>query len=273
MQVPKMLKDVLFPTRGDLRKLHFTEAGRDLEALVPDDELFSLTREMLLQRVYDVPGAPFGTAIDAGAHVGLFSIILAQHAERVIALEPSLFNYGVLRLNLESNAIHNVTALNAALWIEDGSVSFSESEHHSTGGQVAASGAREVAARSLDSLIDEYGEIDLLKIDIEGAEVDVIPAAKKLGQVTQIVGELHRSEDADSLPVEHALRDAGFAVEIIPASSLYEPHHALEMLRRFGRLEGHGKVKVGAVAYALAPITKPRRAGRDLPLFVARRSD
>lgn len=269
-RLPDRLKDALYPTRGQLEPVTFRESGRWLTVEIPDDELFSLTREMILQRVYDRAGTPRGTVIDAGAHVGLFSLIAAQHAERVIALEPDPRNYATLRANT-AQAV-NVMCLNAALWSADGTVTF-DSTDATTRGAVRARGAHRVAARSLDSLIAEYGPIDLLKIDIEGGELAAIPASKRLGEIRAVVGELHRYRDADSRPVEDALDAAGFDVTVVGTQDLYRPSEIPGVVRRIGALRGRWRIKAGVVAYLAAPVEKPRRSpgSRDLPLFVAQR--
>jgi hypothetical protein len=54
-----------------------------------------------------------------------------------------------------------------------------------------------VPTRSLDDLVCDFAldTIDLLKIDIEGAEWDVLPASRELKRVRAIVGEFHRSRN------------------------------------------------------------------------------
>lgn len=272
MQAPRRLKDLLYPARGDLVRLEFREA-RWLTAFVPDDERFGLSRELILQRIYDAAG-PIGggTVIDAGAHVGLFSLIAAQHAERVVSLEPDPLNFRVLDLNRRLNEAHNVTALECALWKEDGEVPFRPS-WHTTGGSVRRDGKATVAARGLDGLVEEHGPVDLLKLDVEGAEAEVLPAARRLGGVRRIVAELHLSRPGEERPLVDALTDGGFDVRVLPAASLYEPRWARTVLRNWSALRGQAAVKLGLLAYLLLPLEKPRRpaGARDMPLLVASR--
>lgn len=272
MQAPRKLKDLLYPARGDLVRMAFRE-GDWVTALVPDDERFGLARELVLQRVYDLAGGfPAGTVIDAGAHVGLFSLAAAQHAERVVSLEPDPVNFRVLEINRRLNAAENITPLEAALWHEDGELSF-RSSWHSTGGSVGPGGDLQVAARGLDGLIEEYGPVDLLKIDVEGAEFEVLPRSERLADVRCIVGELHLNRDGEEQAVVGSLRDRGFKVEIVSASSLYEARWAATVVRNWRALRGQTAIKLGLVAYLLAPLQKPRRpaGSRDMPLIVARR--
>lgn len=272
MQAPRFLKDLVYPTRGDLLQLRFRE--RDwITAFVPDDEVFGLARELILQRIYDrFDAGGHRLVVDAGAHVGLFSLIASQRAARVVALEPNPVNFGVLEVNRRLNDASNVTAVEAALWKTSGHVQFGAS-WHTTGGAVAETGDQRVAAMSLDELVSTHGDIDLLKLDIEGAEFDVLAASDALERVRQIVGELHFRDPAAGEELVAQLRARGFDAGLVPAPSLYTPSHVPTVLRNWRRLRGHLRVKLGVVAYLLAPVDKPRRppGSRDMPLLVARR--
>jgi FkbM family methyltransferase len=272
VEAPRVLKDLVYPTHGDLLQLRFRE--RDwITAFVPDDEVFGLARELVLQRIYDrFDAGSYRLVVDAGAHVGLFSLIAAQRAVRVVALEPNPINFGVLEVNRRLNDARNLTALEAALWKTSGHVQFGAS-WHSTGGAVADTGDQTVTATSLDELVSAHGEIDLLKLDIEGAEFEVLGATEALDHVGQIVAELHFRDPAAGQQLVEQLRSRGFDVTLVPASSLYRASHVPTVLRNWRRLRGHLRVKLGVVAYLLAPVDKPRRppGSRDMPLLVARR--
>jgi FkbM family methyltransferase len=264
-------RDAVFPRRGNLTRISFEEGGQTLRAFVPDDELPGLSRELILQRVYDV-ASPRGTVIDAGAHVGLWSLVASRTAERVIALEPDPVNNRVLQLNRELNRAENIECHAAALWTEDGTVAF-QSGWNTTGGSVASDGDRRVQARSLDSLIAEYGDIDVLKIDVEGAELEVIPATKHLDRVRVVIGELHLRHPGQETPVVQALQAAGCTVDVIPAPSLYGAAQVPRVIGNWKALHGQLKIKLALVAFLLAPVRKPRRppGSLDMPLFIARR--
>jgi hypothetical protein len=95
VEAPRVLKDLVYPTHGDLLQLRFRKREW-ITAFVPDDEVFGLARELVLQRIYD----RFNTGndrlvVDTRAQVGLFSLIAAQRAARVAALGPNLINFGV----------------------------------------------------------------------------------------------------------------------------------------------------------------------------------
>lgn len=275
------VKRLLFPDHGGLRRVRFHEAGQPLWALVPEQDRFALLRELILQRVYE-DGHPIGggTIVDAGANVGLFSLVASCHARQVISLEPHPITFRVLQMNLETNRIANVTALQAALWTEDGTVSLEVPDHErdryavSTGSHIVADGApkaRAAEAISLETVVERYGEIDLLKIDIEGAEEQVIPATTALPHVKRIVGELHLARPEDAKPMLDALRVAGFDARLISAASLLQAREVKRVLANWRNLDGETLVKLGILGYLLAPVQKPPAGGNDMPVLVAQR--
>lgn len=283
VEAPAGLKRILFRDRGGLSPLRFLE-DRWLTALVPDQERFGLARELVLQRIYDSSGAQLSacrTVVDAGANVGLFSLVASRYVERVIALEPDPINHRLLELNLFANAADNVTTIEAALWTEDGEVEFARPPHEvqrpwsSTGAYVVTplmhGNGRLTKAVSLESVVERYGDIDLLKMDIEGAEEEVLVATSALGHVKRMIAELHLSRPGQERPIIIALREQGFSVRLLTAASLYTPGWVPRVLRNWGRLDGELLTKVGLLVYLLAPITKPRRSGRDMPLLIATR--
>ena len=67
--------------------------------------------------------------------------------------------------------------LEAAVWTVDGEMNF-DTGTHSTGGGINSSAQLKVKSVTLDTLCETYGPIDLLKLDIEGAEESVIPNSR-----------------------------------------------------------------------------------------------
>ncbi|MFZ2056807.1 MAG: FkbM family methyltransferase [Acidimicrobiales bacterium] len=274
------MKRFVSPSRGDLRTIEFIERGRSLAAWCPDDEIFTLARELILDRVYERGGVRLrpglGLVVDAGAHVGIFSLQAAQWADKVVALEADPVNHAVLEANVHRNRVNNVVPLDEALWTESVSaVSFRRADH-SGGGCVSQAGMDGVRGISLDDLIDQFGPIDLLKIDIEGAEYEVFEVARRLGDVHEIVGELHvdSRDDHRAGKLADLLSSSGFEVSIISETELYG-HEALCRVLANRRALAHESVtKILCASYLLAPITKPIRAPGatyDLPLLTARR--
>lgn len=270
MRLSRGFRDMVFPPRGNLTRVHFREREW-VEALVPDDETFGLARELILQRVYDRAGGfPPGTVVDCGAHVGLFSLAAAMHASKVVSVEPDPVNFRLLEINRELNRAEHIVCLNRALWSEPGEVSFRRTGQ-TTGGTVSGDGDLTVQTTTIDDLVAEHGEIDLLKLDIEGAEFAAIEAATSLERVKRIAAELHLDAPGAEAPLVEKLEGCGFRVEVVRAADLYGRGELRSILRNWRALKGQTKLKLGLAAYILAPVEKPRQPENwhELPLLFA----
>lgn len=161
-------------------------------------------RKVFVEKEYDfdVREQP-KVIVDAGANIGLASVYFAHKypGATVIAIEPEKDNFELLKVNV--SPYPNVIPLRAALWNENGHV-FVNNEGRGewgfvTSAESAASSPADqssdtVSAITLDSLIHSYGlsRVDILKIDIEGAEKEVFDDTSLwIGQVESIIIELH----------------------------------------------------------------------------------
>jgi FkbM family methyltransferase len=153
---------------------------------------------------------PGRTFIDVGANIGYFSLLasgLVGAHGRVVAFEPLPETYEQLRANLERNAARNVRALNVAAGRAAGVVTL-------YGGDVGNSGTTtmvadrtlhavaQAAVRPLDDLLteDEVATARLVKIDVEGAEPDVVAglcgALDAMPDDVEVVVEISPGADA-----------------------------------------------------------------------------
>ncbi len=136
--------------------------------------------------------------LDGGANVGYAAIFFAAQFPRakIIAVEPDLGNLELLKRNIAPYP--NIQFLDAALWCEDGEIELEDPgmEAHAfrIAGltNVATKKLRTVRAVSIETLQDKYGlqGFDLVKLDIEGAEKQVLTGAW-LKQTQVLVVELH----------------------------------------------------------------------------------
>jgi len=127
------------------------------------------------------------TVIDVGANVGLVTIPLALATARVIAVEPLPQNIEQLRGNVRRNDLTNVVVVEAAAGAADGTAVLHSAADPAFGSlhevvKYRAAGDLEVTLRSLDSLWEELGRpvVGLVKIDVEGAEVEVLEGGREL---------------------------------------------------------------------------------------------
>ncbi len=122
------------------------------------------------------------TAVDIGANVGFFSLLFATlvgQSGKVISFEPQPRAYDRMTQNLALNRALRVNLHKIAASDGVGEVSFyCGPEDHSGIASLRPLGATAqrivVAAAPADSLLQEVARVDLIKIDVEGAEARAI---------------------------------------------------------------------------------------------------
>lgn len=117
---------------------------------------------------------PGSTFVDVGANVGFHSILAAQLVGpegTVVAVEASPWTLELLRANVWRHGA-GVRVVAAAASDVAGTVRLELDPHHRSGARLTegdAAGAVEVEAAPLDELVPD-GAVDVLKVDVEGAE-------------------------------------------------------------------------------------------------------
>lgn len=137
------------------------------------------------------------TIIDAGAYTGLSAIYLANRypGARILAIEPDPSNYRLLLRNIRPYPA--ITPVNAALWHEDTRLQFHfRPEGHWASSVLPGDSGEtvEVEGIGMRTALGMLGTdtVDLLKIDVEGAEKEIMAhAAPWIGRVGAIFIELH----------------------------------------------------------------------------------
>jgi FkbM family methyltransferase len=151
------------------------------------------------------------TVVDIGAQSGFYTLLLSKRVGsdgRVFAFEPLPANFRILEENMVLNDIQNVTVRREAVGDRSGEISFHFpiEEPSLVAGPVLptdATGEFLVDCVSLDDFaLREKLHIDLIKMDVEGAEGSVVEGA--LGTIEQfrpiLIIELH---DAGNRPRQH----------------------------------------------------------------------
>jgi FkbM family methyltransferase len=148
------------------------------------------TAERPLQEALQREVKPGATFFDVGANVGFVTILAARlvgPSGRVVAFEPVPENVAAIRENVALNAIDWVEVRETAVGRGAGTASFIVSDVSAFSRLASVSvpsGAREsieVAVSSLDELLDA-GALpvpDVIKIDIEGAELEAIEGMRR----------------------------------------------------------------------------------------------
>lgn len=112
-------------------------------------------------------------AFDVGAHSGLYTLLFAKRAKHVYAFEPLPRNLRFLHRTLELNRVSNAIIVPFALSGLTGATSFREGKHNSEG-RLDASGELPVFGITCSDFASQYNAWpNLLKIDVEGAELDL----------------------------------------------------------------------------------------------------
>jgi FkbM family methyltransferase len=178
--------------------------------------------EILVRHIYDYPelrAAPAPRVVfDVGANCGFFTLHAATQwpDARLIAIEPHPVSFQRLEENLRVNGLEKrVTTVAAAAGAESGSCQFAVSGDSSMG-HVAAAGTApteklvRVPLVSLDDCARAQSVWpDLMKIDVEGFEVEVLKGARScLEHARFAIVEIHSEElAAQTLAL---LRASGF---------------------------------------------------------------
>ena len=125
-------------------------------------------------------------AIDIGANIGYYTLLLAKICKKVYAIEPDKMCFEILKKNVEENKLKNVILINKAVSDKKEKVEFFvDSENYGNGRikiQRDCFGLPRndvVLCDSLDNILIKE-KIDLIKIDVQGWEAKVIMGAKKI---------------------------------------------------------------------------------------------
>ncbi len=123
-----------------------------------------------------------GAAVDVGANIGYYTLILSKVVKKVIAFEPEPVSLQILAKNVRGNKIKNVQVLPKAASDKSESLRLGLSEENLGDHQINSADNRrkDVAIRSttLDSEVKD--RVSILKIDTQGWEPKVVAGAKKL---------------------------------------------------------------------------------------------
>ena len=120
------------------------------------------------------PGSLF---VDVGANVGYHAVFAAQLGAHVVAVEPVPWTLELLHANVWRHGA-DVEVVEAAASDTAGTVRIAHDSAHRSGAQIGGEGI-EVRAAPLDELVPEC-EVDVLKIDVEGAEPLVLRGASAI---------------------------------------------------------------------------------------------
>ena len=183
--------------------------------------------EVLQENVYGRVYSPSDrdTVIDVGAYVGMFSVKASLQVGlngRVVAVEPSKGNYGLLCWNTRhrTNTISVPVALGASTGYGRLTSTDASPCHQLTDRR--DKGTEEVRIETMDDMVARLGidKVDFIKIDVEGSELKVLQGATNTLRNNRLHLAIAAYHDLDTgepeLPqVCELLEDAGFRVQVI----------------------------------------------------------
>jgi len=128
--------------------------------------------------------------VDVGAYIGFYTVWACRRARRVISVEPNPAALAYLKVNIALNECPNVTVVPKAIGDRRGYTKLKIPEaaekgfismHSSIVRDFKEAFEVEVEMDTLDSVLEEVGvdSVDILKIDVEGAEGLVVRGAEK----------------------------------------------------------------------------------------------
>lgn len=127
-----------------------------------------------------------GVFVDIGANGGMHTIPSARKMEgRVIAIEPEPKNFEILKKNIKLNGLKNVIALNKGCFSKRGKLTFYLDDGgiggHSFVNKDVGHKHIKISVDTLDNILKKLKikSVNLIKIDVEGAETDVLKGAMK----------------------------------------------------------------------------------------------
>ena len=168
---------------------------------------------------------PGSTFIDVGANIGDFSLLAASvtgSAGRVLAFEPEATNCCLIKRNIELNGYKNIEVFQLALSDSNGEASLylgDRCDYHSLlkDQPERKAGVIAVKTRTLDSFLEEFGQdrVDMIKVDVEGAELKVLRGAREMlrrNPNVVILLELHPRMGVNPAEVCDFLRQLGLSL-------------------------------------------------------------
>jgi FkbM family methyltransferase len=170
--------------------------------------------------------------VDVGANIGVTSYYFAQKAKLVHSLEPSLEHFQCLAHMISYNQLDNVKAHKLAIYIKEDELVFYHNKNKTmnslhTSVSDNTSPPERVKAVTLEKFFNDnkIEKCDLLKLDIEGTEIEVIssPGFTNIAdRIDMVICEYHTWSQRPVSQLVEAFDIAGFKLEQIPnEASLY----------------------------------------------------
>lgn len=195
---------------------------------------------------------PGATIVDIGANIGTFTLLAARAAGdkgQVHAFEPDPENLALLKQNIADNHFSQVSVVPKAVGDQPGSIYLEVEDKDKGGGQITHNQtglAVEMITLDAYAAAHQIKQIDVVKIDIEGAELLALKGAKQIlskSKGTVLFMEINPQASAafghGAEELIELLESYGFAPQVLidehtKAKLVYEPGLLDQMIKRNG---------------------------------------
>lgn len=164
---------------------------------------------------------------DIGANVGIYTVLACRIVGvngRVFAFEPASMNLSYLNSNIQANGFSNCEVIPMAVSNTDGTVQF-ELGRDSCVGKISNHGLLRVPSISLDSFTANGKPLpNLMKIDVEGAEYEVLTGARKAISMAKPVIFLATHGQKVHTNCCDLLRDFGYQLQLLAPDEVVACH-------------------------------------------------
>ncbi|NQW30102.1 MAG: FkbM family methyltransferase [Ignavibacteria bacterium] len=217
-----------------------------------------LQSHLFLYGSYELPTVKFirsflkngMTAVDVGAQIGYLTLVMAtiDKSIAVHAVEPEPVNINKLKSNIALNCLRNVTVHEVGLSDKDGGIRLYLSNDHNAGTHSTVQNVANVSDNfvdincyTLDSMMSDgrIKDCHLIKIDVEGGELEVIKGAlntlsnSKPVIIMELSDALQNARGFSTMEFKRLMQDHGYSSFTISDSgklilSSTEIGHAME---------------------------------------------
>lgn len=188
-------------------------------------QLVNGLKEIFIDEFYRIQLPENAYIIDCGANIGLSVIYIKRNCPNstIIAFEPDDLNYLLLERNVKSFCFSDVFIRNEAVWMSNTELQFSNTASMTSKiDRLNTLNSKTVKAIRLKDFLTR--QIDFLKIDIEGAEYEVLKdISSELYLVKNMFIEYHGnfSQNAELVELFNIIGNSGFKFYIKEAAPLY----------------------------------------------------
>jgi FkbM family methyltransferase len=208
--------------------------GNKFLYLHPPEVVYSL-KEFFINDIYKINfSKPNPYIIDCGANIGFSIIKLKMQYPNcsILAFEPDAKNFDLLKKNTAQ--FSNITLENKAVWNIDTTLNFNMSGTQGSAFDKESTETKPVTAVRLKTYLQK--KVDFLKIDIEGAEYEVLMDCRdELVNVDNLFLEYHGvfEEQYKFYNLIDILKDLNYKVYIKEADNVYPSPFAIEKRKSY----------------------------------------